>query len=408
MKKLLTCVFIPLCILIFNACDDEETYREVSVLIPQEYLTNSLSPHQPRRWIFISDEKGNPIDNALIKGAGTVVLRIPQNTPDETVTLNFYSIWFNGLSVSRDLISFGGISPGSYSISLPPSSPASMGTAQITLENLPNEAEVTVTGSAGEFEYGNNVIHTDILGGNQPTPNMLLSAFDEAGGEGRYTFLNVAPGNSLTVDYTTLNPYEKIEIPAIKDSAFVAQTGYKNDVGYRFRKSGLQFYTTGITAYHSDVFDSYFTSIDVYDHYDVHRNVSFGSTPPTSFNILQVTAEVVVDSGPSFTLNLTGNADVVETSFWYAEENDWGWWGYQETKTYYTPFTNVVWFHYPKLPQEIIDEHGEERGGHHLEEVTIIDYENFSSYGDFINYRLNENNFSGEIKSNARSKRIKL
>jgi hypothetical protein len=39
-----------------------------------------------------------------------------------------------------------------------------------------------------------------------------------------------------------------------------------------------------------------------------------------------------------------------------------------------------------------------------LKEVTIIDYDDILNYGDFINYRLKENEFNGRINSNARLK----
>jgi hypothetical protein len=409
MKRIPAILFTFLVVLVFNSCDDkDENYRKIFVSIPQEYLGSPFDPAVC--WVFITDQNGDPIDQVRINSAGTIVLRIPETIADETVTLNFYNVRYH-ITTRKDLVSLGGIAPGSYQISIDQQPVRTIGQAEITLNNLPPDIEVTVSGDAGDYQIDGNAITTKIFGGLHPKPSVLLSTFDNGGGEGRYSFPDVEDGSSIALDYTTLTNFNKSQIPPIKDSAFVIQTGFKDGIEYQFRNSQIQFTASGIPLYYSNVFDSYLTTINIHDHYDLLTNVSFGSTLPTSFNALDVTAELTLESYPSFKVHLTGNADLVETRFEYIEDSPWpGLPGmdYSETKTYYMPFANVVWFHHPKLPEEIIEFHGQERGTHDVQEVIITDFDDFSDYSDFINYRLNGNNFTGIVKSNARSKRINL
>jgi hypothetical protein len=266
-KRLL--ILVILSVLISFSCDDvddEGPYRQIVLSIPPGFTPSTIPA---TKWAFITNSEGGVIDYRRLIGDDGVILSIPASVQDETVTLNFFTTTL-GTPKHNDLISFAGIVPGSYEIKLSEHLPPPIGPASITVDNLPADIDLSVSGEARVLARAGDKLTLEVLD-FQSGLSELVCAFDESEKEGRYSYLKVFTYDDLSVDYSSMNSLDKSTVPINLDSGFIEQVGMKDDFEFKFRNT--KFNSLNATLFHLDDFDSYFTSISAYDNNDLYTNV---------------------------------------------------------------------------------------------------------------------------------------
>jgi hypothetical protein len=397
MKKLLPVLLLAAFIL--NSCEDDEL-RTITIT----HVSN-ISLSNGSRWVFITDINGNSIDYAKLPDDGSVVLRIPGSVKEGSVTLNYFTAGDNLLATISDLTSFAGVTPGSYTISKVRTFAAAEH-AEVSLQNLPQDIDFNFSGQAFYMGRSGEVITLNVFPGNTTKAKALVSVINNETDEGRFHFFNIAGDEQLTLDFDSFSEFDNSEV-TLSDGevAFVTQNAYANDVEYHIRSKSFFFNNTSaqIPLYHSTSFDSYFTNIIVNEGAESYAHITNGPNLPSSFVRLNANAELASNDESGFTFNLSGGSDISRVQFTHEVDNRWEP-NSVNTRTYYLPAQSVTSFRHPIVPAEIIQSTGlESYPNGTIRQISLIDYDDFETYDDFLRERFNGNKeFFLELTSSAK------
>jgi hypothetical protein len=400
MKRILS---VMLAIFVLLSCEDEDL-RTITVT----FESNVSFPVQSR-WVFISDGNGNSIDYAALPDNGTVVLRIPESVNEETVTLNYFTTGGVALTSSQELTSFTGITPGSYTISAKRFlSSGGSGSAQVTLENMPENVDLIFGGQAFRMGSFEGVFSLNVFPDANNEAKALVSSFDTFTSEGRYNLFSIKGNEHLTLDYNDFSEFEKSEINLTGDLCNISQYAYAGDVEYLVRQKEYVLNNgspTSVPLYHAQSFHSYLTNIRVHQGTDSYSNTVYGAHIPSTFVILDADVQVGTNDDNGLELSFTGQSDVAQIVFSHEISNRWGP-NIVNTRKYYLPAAGSVSFRHPIIPGQILDAIGKtEYPVGSLDSISLGDYVNFGGYDDLLHYRFKDNqNFFQDVKAGAQWK----
>lgn len=384
----------------FCSCEDDDNGRKITI----NFFSNTTLANGSR-WVFITDVNGNSLDYAQLTQEGTVVLDIPATVSDEKVTLNYFTDGGLSWSTPKDLISFADVAPGDYTIAMKRSGGLPIN-AQVVLENTPEDVEVSFSGQVFSMGHFDDIFALNIFPGANTEARALVTAFDKVADGARYKLFTIKANDELNIDFNTLSGFEKSEISLPGELLHVSQYGYSNEVEYLIR--GKYFYPpdagpTLVPLYHAPGFDSYLTSIRVYLGNESFSNMVSGPNVPSSFVKLDANVEVKNNDASGFDLTFTGDADVTQVVFTHETGNRWGP-PTINTRTYHLPAGSSLSFHHPIIPPEILEAIGaEEYPIGAIDRIALAQYDAFSSYDEYIQYRLIEgNDFFSEVKSGSK------
>jgi hypothetical protein len=397
MKKLLA-AFVLVATLI--SCDDEETFETISFAIPANFERSTQ-----QRWIFISDLNGNVLDVAEVENNSILSLSVSSGA-SKPLAANFFTLdAFSSTEKVRHLNSYIGITPGEYSIDEPYIVPSTLPEFKVSLQNFEAYQYASLSGDVQVLSSSTNdqLVALAYLRGKAYS-KALISTLDVENGERRYKMFDAYPDETYIIDYTDLPSFTKTTFSVPDGTPSIEQYGYKDDTKMMINSTSSLVSGTGNTVnfFAANIFDSYFTTATVQQGAVYNYNDYYGTQVPTQFTLLNASANLVAQNDDGFTINTTGNADVLQTGFFAGEVVNGV--NFTDRRYIFFPFEQTINYKHPKLPEEILSRYfpnGANIGG--LGGATITDLETMDHAG-FLKYRISVDNPFVAVKANARRK----
>jgi hypothetical protein len=401
MKKVL--LWLAATVLLFSCDDNDGAFQKISFKIPSFYEMEN------EHYIFLSDKEGRLIDVAEVQDGSTIELKIPAHitTP---VTVNFFRGRIPSNGITRELRAFVDVQPGEYVISEFSGNITTPSGYAITLQNMPENTWVVLSGANKAFSAGADTV---IAGSVALFPNghrpVLACILDETGSSSRYQFLDITENSEVTFDYNSALPLGANDFETPSDDYAVRQSVYKDGVRFPIQDysqiSVKPFPSRPLRLYHSNAFDTHHTYFRILLNNIFYTNDYWGKEIPHSFEMLEASAELTAESDHGFTIVTNGNADVLQTGFNAYEIIEGR--TFYEHRTIFIPFNGAVTYKHPQIPESIISRFYPQQNIPHLDGALITNYDTLS-YQDFIKFRLELPEYFVDqekpIKDNARAK----